>query len=208
MPNWCWNKLEIIGEKEQLESFLEKFGDEFKLSKIIAPPEEMRGIHTGFCTIDGVTVNNWRVDEKGDAVLIPEQEKEYLLEKYKALGWYNWALAHWGTKWDVDPCEIAWVEEEEEEPCLQAHFDSAWSPPEEAIETLSKQYPDIYFRLYFCEPGCSFAGIKEFNAGNSFYDDYEDDMREAVTISPWHEDMLQGYLEDLDEDEEEEESAE
>lgn len=38
-------------------------------------------------------------------------------------------------------------------------FYTAWTPPIEFLDTVSKQYPNIIFTLYYFEPGCDFAGI-------------------------------------------------
>jgi hypothetical protein len=70
----------------------------------------------------------------------------------------------WGTKWDLS-------EEEQKEVAdsliknFEAHFDTAWSPPEQAILALSKIFPNDEFRLLFVEFGDVFCGQTDFSNG-------------------------------------------
>jgi len=78
----------------------------------------------------------------------PEEEKLYGKNT-----WYNWNNENWGTKWDccdVD-CDI----------CLEQvkyTFDTAWTPPQQWLQTTSKKYPDLKFEIEFEEIGCDFWG--------------------------------------------------
>lgn len=85
----------------------------------------------------------------------------------------------WGTKWDLD--------EREQKECAASliesggcHFDTAWSPPEAAIQRLSEIFPDIYFDLYYVEFGCAFAGATYFEAGHCNQEDVDFDDQEAL----------------------------
>lgn len=70
--------------------------------------------------------------------------------------WYTWRLVNWGTKWDLgDETE---VREDYEDGKLEYHFDTAWSPPFEWLETASKKYPQLNFRLQYEEGGNNFEG--------------------------------------------------
>jgi hypothetical protein len=66
--------------------------------------------------------------------------------------WWNWRIANWGTKWDVGGehgvCER--VSDTE----IRMDFDSAWSPPIEALQSRD----DIQYVLHYCETGCDFCG--------------------------------------------------
>jgi hypothetical protein len=70
----------------------------------------------------------------------------------------------WGTKWDLGENEAKEVTEFLLEH-NSANFDTAWSPPINAIEALSKMFPEIGFTLAYYEPGMSFYGITEFYDG-------------------------------------------
>lgn len=73
--------------------------------------------------------------------------------------------AAWGTKWDLDDADQADVAEALlDEGC--AFFDTAWSPPLEAIQALSQKFPEVSFKLHYCELGMFFAGTATFQDGH------------------------------------------
>ena len=93
---------------------------------------------------------------------------------------YNWKVANWGTKWDIGYCgdldnKIAEKDLDNNVPLdFCVGFDSAWSPPVNAYETLHTMGFDI--EAYWCESGMCFAG--EFSDG--FAIDY--DWNELPTV--------------------------
>lgn len=66
--------------------------------------------------------------------------------------WWHWRVANWGTKWDVggENDHMERVSDTE----LYMSFDSAWSPPIEALQSRD----DIQYVLHYCETGCDFCG--------------------------------------------------
>jgi hypothetical protein len=66
---------------------------------------------------------------------------------------YNFHVNAWGTKWDVD-ARIASRDEE----IVEYMFDSAWSPPIDAIKTFGQKFPDLCFTLHYAEGGVGFGG--------------------------------------------------
>jgi hypothetical protein len=85
----------------------------------------------------------------------------------------------WGTKWDLDEamqkeCAASLIES------CECRFDTAWSPPEAAIQRLSEMFPDIYFDLYYVELGCAFAGAAYFEAGHCNQEDVDFDDKKAL----------------------------
>lgn len=92
-------------------------------------------------------------DETGESVSftfsasmpIPEAEEN---------NWYEWSVENWGTKWDAEiysewDCELG---------IYQISFNTAWCPPIEYIENVSKLYPNLTFSLYYVEHGEQFCG--------------------------------------------------
>lgn len=65
--------------------------------------------------------------------------------------WYNFNNREWGTKWDIgNPDKNTWREtniHEHSDTEVSYTFQTAWSPPEYAIEKLSAQYPDLEIEL-------------------------------------------------------------
>jgi len=65
--------------------------------------------------------------------------------------WYDWNVANWGTKWEVN----AEVREEGDE-WISFYFNSAWSPPISAYESAQEQ--GIKVDAMYYEPGANFCG--------------------------------------------------
>ena len=70
----------------------------------------------------------------------------------------------WGTKWDLNDNEQSEAASELLE-CGNAWFDTAWSPPIEALTALSRRFPDDTFILDYHEPSMGFAGHATFVGG-------------------------------------------
>ena len=74
--------------------------------------------------------------------------------------WYDWSVENWGTKWDVDGKLISAFDD-----CLEYSFKSAWNPPMEWLEKVSKDYPTLRFRLRYVEESDDFTGIARVRNG-------------------------------------------
>jgi hypothetical protein len=78
-------------------------------------------------------------------------------------GTVNAQMNAWGTKWDLDENDA-----KETADCLlnggACSFDTAWSPPSEAIRVLS-EITGASFELTFYEPGCWFWGKESIEDG-------------------------------------------
>ena len=128
-----------------------------------------------------ITLDNDLADELNDAALDgnllnfmrPQPENLYRgplgdeeRAKCKAEGipnWYDWSVSHWGTKWDVDQngIHIDELDADEEFTTLRLAFDTAWSPPIEAIAYFYGENQDKIetFKIIFSEIGMMFAGV-------------------------------------------------
>jgi hypothetical protein len=73
-------------------------------------------------------------------------------EKYGYGSWYDFNIANWGTKWDVNSDNVAI----EDANTVSASFDSAWSPPITAYERLMELGFEI--EAFYYEPGMQFVG--------------------------------------------------
>lgn len=138
MPNWCENILVVMGDQEQVTKFKEKVEDGGMFEKHLPTPVELLKIE-GF---------NKDLDLS-----------KKMIDKYGARDWYDWRVNNWGTKWDVDDIHVR--EADNVDGDLMAvvfSFDSAWSPPEAGIETISGMYKDVVFHLQYEEPGMAFEG--------------------------------------------------
>jgi hypothetical protein len=95
-------------------------------------------------------------------------------EKYGYGSWYDWSLANWGTKWDVTCTEMDYLDNGDNTSSVTYHFESAWSPPETAIDKMSQAAPDLTFRLHYQEEGVGFRGFKAWVGGNVTEEGSED----------------------------------
>lgn len=78
---------------------------------------------------------------------------EEIQEEFKTgMDWYNWNVRNWGTKWELSNADVS-----ESETSLSYYFESAWSPPVEALVNLSKMYPDLQFRMEGLDENFCFA---------------------------------------------------
>jgi len=95
----------------------------------------------------------------------------------------SWRMDHWGTKWDIQP------EVDNQGEFVSLKFDSAWSPPIEALNIISKLYPSLSFKLTFSEEAMDFFGICLYKNGlknelktsysERFYFDLQSDYLQA-----------------------------
>jgi hypothetical protein len=140
MPNHCTNRLTLsCGSKETAQQLAQRFkGEESELdfNQLIPCPEEL--------------------------LEPPENEaaKVELKAKYGHDNWYDWRIAHWGTKWNSYECELddSWIDDG----ILEYQFDTAWSPPEgihnRLLELLQEEGLDVAVSWFYHEPMMQYAG--------------------------------------------------
>ena len=126
MPNWCLNNLIVEGELNELKDFKSKTIKESDNGGLKFTMEE----------------------------LLPTP-KDMLEDTGVMPAWYNWRVANWGTKWDVDTHNI----EENGGESLHVSYNTAWSPNEPFVKYASEKYPNLKFKLTFEEGGMGFCGI-------------------------------------------------
>jgi len=110
------------------------------------------------------------------------------LEVIKPIGeWdYGNAVEAWGTKWDVNTDGMEFTDNGDGTAEISGFFDSAWSPPVEAFQTLSEDLDSCYLELGYFEPGMAFVGYWDSEGADDHY-----------TIDPEAEDMgIPAYLEE------------
>lgn len=167
MPNWCSNKLVISGSKEEIARFAQTLGEDgkFSFSQTVPMPKELEGIVSGpIPVVREVPVedeNNPPEDarksfETGKLVQlieVPQAKLDEYMQLYGVTDWYGWNILNWGTKWDLSDVKMT-VEDEE----LYCWFDTAWSPPNVWVTSVSQQFPELTFTLRCAEGGVGFYG--------------------------------------------------
>jgi hypothetical protein len=148
MPNWCSNTLTISGDAKQIKEFKEisevkgKEKTDLSFNKTVPIPS---------------IINQ-------EATISPSKDKPNKLLK-KLLGadnWYDWSVKNWGTKWDANNAELTMDNDE----YLEYIFETAWNPPVEWLEKVSKKFPKLEFRMKYEEEGMGFLGIAKGSNGN------------------------------------------
>ena len=92
---------------------------------------------------------------------------------------YNWAVANWGTKWDIQLYEWSRLDEN----TISLNFDTAWGPPTAAYDTLTEEGYNI--DAHYLEEGMGFVGRHSDGFDESYEFDYEnvdllDDIPEDI----------------------------
>ena len=96
-------------------------------------------------------------------------QKKGFLQSLNDIGEWDWhrAVDEWGTKWEV---EIEHLEHKPGE--ITGMFESAWSPPTQALVEWFEENPDCHINLKYFEPGMCFVG--EWNDGCDEYIEFDD----------------------------------
>ena len=129
---------------------------------------------------------------------IPDSEKDE--------NWYAWCCDNWGTKWDVGRKDGGITEVDENTVTLD--FDSAWSPPLTAYETLTNLGFTVNATYY--EPGMAFCGEYTSDDGDSCYQ-IPQTADEVIDTIPAHLDEEWGiseYMRDCEAEQEYEDDEE
>jgi len=171
MPNWCENKMTVMGSPKQIEAFDSEFKGyrakwccttpekrSYHLNALYPVPEDILKIGYSFV--------------KGNA------EADELFEKYKMDG-YKWCCDHWGIKWDCDIEQVSISEG-----FAEYGFDSPWTTPYLWALEVSKRWPNLTITLIYYEPGMGFAGSSSYRNGEKIedeeYNNLEDDYKSFV----------------------------
>lgn len=169
MPNWCNNKLEITGtEKEILEFYQDnkntKEDQELDFYKVLPMPDKVYKGQLG-------------IEER---------------KTHGANNWYDWNCQNIGTKWNVKEAVFKIKKNVDKKEAFNTiktiylktdlqlglvikkmfisytsyyYFDTAWSPPVNWLENISKKYKNLKIKLSFIEEGCDFAGHITYDNG-------------------------------------------
>jgi hypothetical protein len=104
--------------------------------------------------------------DKSPAFEIQGKLRKHNREKHGYTSWYDWCVANWGTKWDID-CENSEISTPDVDTLMAVYsFESAWGPPISAICHVSSLFTGLSFTLRYAEPGCGFEGLAEFKDGH------------------------------------------
>lgn len=223
MPNHTSNLITVKGNKKDVSYFLKSV-----LSKAADPSEEdnpfdleaMIPVPQPLYDVGGVpdlrlddTVEKLqeRLKTETDPLEIKTIEKKLLmidnLSNYGYESWYQFCIDKWGTKWNTyDHGE--WNKSgSDTDYTAFLYYQTAWSPPSEAIQKGSEQFPGLLFINAAADEGGGFLLKQVFSEGELVDEiNYDWDSTEGVELR----EELGCYYEDEDEydyeDNEDEES--
>lgn len=186
MPNWVENDVKIIGEEENISTFVKDFTE--KGFECVSPmPEVLKEYNTE-------TSIHWEVLERASKSpfenpqkeeidefiesirkIIPSLENDNLKQAAKELikclkesgyiSWYQFAVANWGTKWQ--PWGVSYNDRKK-----RLFFYTAWSTPIPFFVKASQKY-NLTFRIVACDEMFPFLYQFEIKNGEvTFYKDY------------------------------------
>lgn len=192
MPNWCQNTLNVSGDKKDIRNFKLKarghtqsyndfrgiewpLFDDIRLKAMLsAVPEPGNVVDLSFHSLYPVPDDFLRFpyDDKHAVELGKKVGEERLY------GGYRWENLHWGCKWGSCDSELFL----EEDCFLQYEFSTPWGPPNEFLQRVSEDWPNLSFEMEYSESGMGFAGKIGFQNGDCFMEetwDMEEDYEEG-----------------------------
>lgn len=134
MPNYAVNVLTISGPNGLVQEFLDRNKGRNRLLTFRAAvpyPKEFEELDR---------LREEYVRDHPNATLADGPASGY------GSGGYEWCIASWGTKWDTDNPRVSLYDPEAGSVTIK--FSTAWSPPLPWLEVVTRQSPELTFRLY------------------------------------------------------------
>lgn len=153
MPNWCSNKATVIAKSEEdLEQLIRLAKRGYTSEDNAEPNRNVFMMEALVPTPEPLVDTPGMGDDEAFRHAI-EGDKNY---EYK--DWYNWRLAHWGTKWDMSDVEISDIYlEAKDSHGIRLWYSTAWSPNVPFWEYVCKLGP-FEVELDYYEEGMGFVG--------------------------------------------------
>ena len=157
MPNWCYNYLSIEGSAKDISTIKAQLNTPFEVMHDNWN-SETRQMEKKMYKYSKPVFAFWNIVKPTNLKAYNGPQPEIDLSKgvtFESDHWYDWNVRNWGTKWDVAVSDEEKYSEteltDEGKKFLSYRFNTAWSPPTEAITKLSEQYPDLVITLSFEE---------------------------------------------------------
>lgn len=175
MPNWSKNKLSVTGPKDEVDAFVKKAEGPIQDYKTSEMEKKFFGYKDETPRISVLSFHQ--------LVPIPDEvmARGYDEPKYrptKETG-FDWEVKLWGVKWGASEVELERVSDGH----ALYSFNTAWAPPCKLLETVSKQFPKLFFYLSFSEEMPTRGRfiyrngkkIEEIIGSNDFDDEYPEE---------------------------------
>ena len=148
MPNWCNNTLTIQGPTDTVKPLWDEAQKTGLLNAIKPMPKELEDTTSP----------------------TPDDKVQPIVDGFD--NWYDWRVANWGCKWDVDTEGLEYHDNGDGTASIAGWFDSPWGPPIEAYNTFCDDNDGCHLESFYEEGGMDFAG---------HYDDGNDDYIEGIS---------------------------
>ena len=149
MPNWCNNTITIQGPTDTLKPLWDEAKSTGLLNAIKPMPKAL---------------------EDTTSPAPKEGTPQPLVDGFD--NWYDWRVANWGCKWDVDTEGLEFTDNGDGTASIAGWFDSPWGPPIEAYNTFCDDMDNCSLESFYEEGGMDFAG---------HYDNGSDDYIEGIS---------------------------
>ena len=116
--------------------------------------------------------------------------------------WHTWNSKNWGTKWNTYENEYEWIDtlSGSKEPFVEFRFQTAWSPPEKAIEAMVKTIledidTDVIVAHYYLDEGYMYEGTTVYTEQGIDTQCWEPtDKDEEGYLIGWSEEQIRTFL--------------
>lgn len=157
MPNWCENEVTVYGNEQDLRKLLALASqsipedDDEELVRVEGQRFRMEAVHP---TPDELLTEPTEFDDSAQLAQALERNKTH-----GYTNWYNWRVAHWGTKWDMSDLDMESItpEEGDEEAHFNIRYNTAWSPNTAFWKYVCSKGP-FRVQLRYIEQGVGFIG--------------------------------------------------
>jgi hypothetical protein len=174
MPNWCANSLKLVATTPDSEKKLAEIVQELERAKTAG---ESAGIFNLIKPVpEALLITAGSFGDTVEQAALKKAEQENL-KTYGYKHWYDYCIAEWGTKWDMN-------NQYEDEPftiegnTVTMVFDTAWAPPMQIYYALE----DMGFKVEatYVEQGMGYIGFYSDGVDNcekmtQFYPEPSDD---------------------------------
>lgn len=188
MPNWVFNHLTVKGDSKDIDVVKAQLNSPFSKEHTSWNPKTQT-LDKSTTTYSNPVFAFWNIVRPTDLYTYAQQSDPNADPKVAWSGdnWYDWNIRNWGCKWDVGIADdnhfVDTSMDELKDGGVQYNFDTAWSPPSEAIEKLSSQHPNLTFKLYYEEEQGWGAEVEYINGEGKVILEYDDKCHECDEIN-------------------------
>jgi hypothetical protein len=181
MPNHVTNYVAIVGKDAEkvLPVITTEARTDVTFEKLVPMPAELLEVVSPTMLVEtdeeaaaaNAEFAGYRTPGRQSVAALTHERAAALTARYGAFNWHDWALLHWGTKWDAYQTER--VELVDGGKRLNLVFTTAWSPPDAVLQKIADDF-DVAVYLAYDDEGTSGVELESFGAPDiDAYDFFE-----------------------------------